>query len=658
MALPGEGSKGSPLYFDRLRRAHHEGAVLVEGLLDAAVAQANGLTNVVAYVGGQPSHAQHRVLARHRMKTVTICSDPDKGGEGGILSFLRNIDPSIRAYVAPKLPDGLDPDEFILTRGVDGWREHIAKAETGHVWRTRHILGRHDLATAKGRDDARVELVEYARTVQEHERDDIANAAAEPLQMDRGTLRGYLAGDDRRNGHATSTSGGRGAGTELLDTVPAFPIETLPAAFRELVVEAAAALPCPPDFLAIPLLVAAGAAIGDALVLELKPGWREGPNLYAAVVGDPGSKKTPAQAKAMHSLYRIQKRLARDYQGRMEDYRAELASWEGKKKSERGPKPEPPEFEDVITTDATTEALAPMLLHSKGVTLVKDELSGWVRSMDQYRSGGKGADRQHFLSMWSRSLIKVDRKSSPAPIVVPRPVLAVAGGIQPDLLPDLADSAQREDGFLDRVLWGYPDPVPDRWTTNSTSLETAQRVERIFEGLYGLEGTIDDDGEPAPRVVVLDGQAASVWGAWYAEMAAEMAAEDFPRRLRGAWAKMPGQLARLTLIVHALTSPQAGKVRAETLAAAADLIDYFKGHARRVYRRLERGRRDRAVVILSALKMRGPMAQSAIYHDVLQRNVPMERIKAVLDGLFEAALVTKETQQGETGRPATVWAAT
>jgi hypothetical protein len=224
MALPGEGSKSSPLYFDRLRRAHHDDAVLVEGLLDAAVAQANELTNVVAYVGGQPSHAQHRVLARHRIKTATICSDPDKGGEGGIVSFLRNVAPSIRAYVAPRLPDGTDPDQFILAGGVEGWREHIARADPGHIWRTRHILGRHDLATPKGRDDAREELAEYARPRLPHERDDITNVASGPLQMDAGTLRRYLAGDDRRNGHASAATGDQPspAGDAVLNDVHAF----------------------------------------------------------------------------------------------------------------------------------------------------------------------------------------------------------------------------------------------------------------------------------------------------------------------------------------------------------------------------------------------------------------------------------------------------
>src|SRR5262249_48351449 len=151
---------------------------------------------------------------------------------------------------------------------------------------------------------------------------------------------------------------------------------------------------------------------------------------------------------------------------------AELAVWDATKKTERGPKPTPPTFPHVFTTDATVEALAPMLLASKGLALIKDELVGWVRGMDAYRSG-RGADRQHYLSMWARTTIKVDRKgNNGAPILVSRPVLAVVGGIQPDLLPDLADTTQREDGFVDRLLWSYPLPCPDRWSDAELPAET------------------------------------------------------------------------------------------------------------------------------------------------------------------------------------------
>src|SRR5207244_3938172 len=99
----------------------------------------------------------------------------------------------------------------------------------------------------------------------------------------------------------------------------------------------------------------------------------------------------------------------------------------------------------------------------RGVAAIFDELVGWIAAMDAYR-GGKGGDRQKFLSFWSRTLVKINRKTAAGPIIIPRPCLTVVGGVQPDLLGELKDAADRQDGFLDRIVWAYPDPVPDRWT--------------------------------------------------------------------------------------------------------------------------------------------------------------------------------------------------
>src|SRR5690242_12562593 len=52
-----------------------------------------------------------------------------------------------------------------------------------------------------------------------------------------------------------------------------FPLEALPTAVKDFVDETARALHCPPDFVAIPALVSAGAAIGGSCELELKRRW-------------------------------------------------------------------------------------------------------------------------------------------------------------------------------------------------------------------------------------------------------------------------------------------------------------------------------------------------------------------------------------------------
>jgi DNA-binding HxlR family transcriptional regulator len=237
-------------------------------------------------------------------------------------------------------------------------------------------------------------------------------------------------------------------------------------------------------------------------------------------------------------------------------------------------------------------------------------------------------------------------------------VSSYVGGIQPDLLPDLADAAQREDGFLDRLLWSFPGPVADRWTDHAVRPDLEREVGWVFLRLYRLGLSVSGQARPSSTVVRLGPEAAARWKAWYDAHTTETAAETFPRRLRGPWAKMPAQLARLTLILHALSDPMPAEVAVETLGAAIDLIDYFKSHARRVHRHLGQQRRDLAVRVLQALKERGESSQSDLLRDVFQRNVPAERLRAALEQLEDAGLVRRRVDEKEgPGRRATLWSA-
>jgi putative DNA primase/helicase len=373
---------------------------------------------------------------------------------------------------------------------------------------------------------------------------------------------------------------------------PEFPTGALPRSVARLVKEGAAAIGCPEDFIGLSALTTLGAAIGNARVIQPKKGWTEGASLYAAVIADPGEKKTPALAEAISPAQKLENRLNKEYERALEEfankqreYEVELRDAKKQGRAAYAP-PERPTAERVYVNDTTIEALIPILKgNPRGLLLERDELVGWVKSMDQYRSGGKGADRQFWLSGWSNRPVSVDRKGQQGePLSVLRPFVSVIGAIQPTVLPELAEG--REDGMLERFLFAYPESVNAPWMEDEISEAAEVGYRDLYHKLRGLSLDTDELGDPVEKPVAFSPDAKQVFIEGYNAHRTEMAAPGFPPHLRSPWAKLEAYLLRFALIMACCRFVEEGvaeRVESDDVLRAMVLLDYFKAQARRVF---------------------------------------------------------------------------
>jgi len=377
--------------------------------------------------------------------------------------------------------------------------------------------------------------------------------------------------------------------------------------------EAALALQCPADYVAVPLLVIAAGAIGASRALSIKEGHIQRVALYAGVIGPPGSAKSPALDLVTAPTYETETAIHQEWQKKVQQYdhdkeqhEAALKEWKKKAVGERPEEPKRPTLVRLTVNDATAESLVPILQENpRGVVLIRDELTGWVQAMNCYREGGKGADQQFWLSAWSGSTVTVDRKKTHdlGPLRVPHPFIGVIGGLTPDKLPALWGDKPRQkaeqDGFIDRVLLSYPKEPPataENWM--EIHPETLKGFRDVISKLRSLamvpvlEGAVVKGYRPFLITLTANGKTA--WKRFTVALADDVNADGFQQHLRGPWSKLRGYGARLALITHLLRwaccefgtdAPNDGTtpVDGESMSGAARLVDYFKDHTRKVY---------------------------------------------------------------------------
>ena len=269
----------------------------------------------------------------------------------------------------------------------------------------------------------------------------------------------------------------------------------------------------------------------------------------------------------------------------------------------------------------------------KRLMIVEPELARLFRVLEREGSTLSALIREAWDSGDLRSLTK----NSPARAT--RAHISIIGHITREELVRAMTEVEAANGFGNRFLWFA--------VRRSKLLPRGGRWDSINWAPFLRKLTVAVDFGSRPRQMDLDAEAWEYWDAAYPELS-----ESKPGMLGAMTARGEAQVLRLAMIYALLDLDEL--IRVPHLQAALAVWKYSVQTCRWLW-----GNRmgdPVADTILAALKRAGDkgLTRTQIYSEVFHRNVPGERIEAVLASLASAGLARANRRTGN-GRPFEVW---
>jgi len=454
--------------------------------------------------------------------------------------------------------------------------------------------------------------------------------AEEVLAAIRVALPAHLAADDEIGDLAAEVG-------ELAQLDRASGLTLLPKDLDTPLRRIAEGLGLPVEAYYLVLLCVAASLIPSQTRLEIDPRFQFAvpPILWGGLVGETGSGKTHIINTLTQPLKDLQAEYSIRYQHQLEDYKTALREYEKRRKSEdAGDPPGRPKPVSLYASNYTMEAIGQILSDQpdRGLLVTPDELAVFLQSMDAYR-GGKGADRAHWLSLYSGDALKVDRKTSDQ-IFVRYTSVSVVGGIQPSILQKAwQEDKNLGDGLWPRFAWVRVPLVPDPDTQDGPTHNPSRLLEAVYRRLQALP----------PMRHVLDGEGRRLWNEWKRELNEPILSEP-NERIRSALPKTKERAARIALILHWLDAACTGVtptqvIPASTLARAIEFTRWLQNQTRLIYGELGESSTPEASLVLrfvGRFKGCGPIALKQCRNWWSgRRKPPMSEIRKFLDGVVQ-----------------------
>ena len=358
--------------------------------------------------------------------------------------------------------------------------------------------------------------------------------------------------------------------TPEYESIP-FPSEVFPEQIRQIINRTRTCLNFPLDYICPALIFASSIALGNAIAVEIKKGWKEKAIFYMAIVGEPGTNKSSCLEFAIEPLRKIDRDNLKTYKKKLKQYEAT--------KNDPDKNIEQPVYGQIVLSDITVEGFLKQHLNTpRGLAIYADELMGFVKSFSRYRSGN---DEEIWTQLFTGVPIIVNRLHSDS-FSVSNPFVGIIGGVQPGLLRKFADG-KTDSGFIYRWLFAYPDKRTfSRFQDDEIDDHTMNQWETIIDTIRRIRY----NGKTT--VIRLSPEAYDLYKQWYNTGRETM--EHASTSFIGITTKMERYCARFALILEVLryTCGQSDltSISAQSMKDAIKLTYYFIAGAQKALKKL------------------------------------------------------------------------
>jgi len=364
-----------------------------------------------------------------------------------------------------------------------------------------------------------------------------------------------------------------------------FPLDVFPLDLQHYIIERHRTLKQSIDYMGCSLLFLTSIIVGNSQEMKIKNGWKETPSLWLSLVGKAGVGKTPSIKGITFPMDKVNSLEIKRYIVAEAKYE-EFNNMDAKDKALTEPiyKPKKTQF---LVNDVTLEALVE--LHNEntnGIGVSKDELAGFFKDMNKYREGG---DMEHWLSSWSGGEINLNRKTAKSSFVE-RAFLPIMGGIQPSILDGFQTEENKSNGFIDRMLFSYPDLEVEDYVDEEISQDLLDWYENFIISFYEStkRNLVMGDGNVVQAITAeFTPEAKIEWKRIHKEITAMQKSEDIAEANKSMLPKMKAYVARFALLLHTLEcqknkSLHKNEVNKDSILKAEKLAHYFINMANKI----------------------------------------------------------------------------